>query len=164
MSLDENLWLAVTLQVITCVVLFIFILSFANFSEGPGKRFVHLGPSTDEIPINVTGVSINTWKRWIFLMSVLVILEAVNTYTFKKYKTWYRHGVLAECHTGLSTTSSMFAITLWRISTFIPSTFKWLAAISTQQLQFLVPALLVRTTISNIMDYQTLGTKEKKQH
>lgn len=162
---DDGLWFAVFLQVVTCAILLFFIVKFASFAEGPGRRFVHLGPSSEAVPINVCGISVDSWPKWFLLVGMLVALECVNTYTFKTYKTWYRHGVLTgnmmnidgdEGNPAHDPSSYLLAITLWRFSTFIPSTFKWLATISTQQLQFLVPSLLVRTAVSNYMDYKKL--------
>jgi hypothetical protein len=153
---DENIWLAVGLQILSCSILLIFVLRFAKLSEGPGKRFIHLGPSNKHVPINIIGVHIDTWKKWVILSTILCILEGVNTYSFKKYKTWYRHGIVAQGGTHISPNASIVIITLWRLCTFVPHTFKWLTVIATQQVQFLLPALLIRTTLSNIMDYNAM--------
>jgi hypothetical protein len=152
---NNNLILSIVLQVVSCLVLFVFILRLARFHDGAGKRFIHVGPSASGIDIDIIGVQINTWKRWYTLMTVLILLEAVNTYTFKTYKTWYRQNVVVDGDPGMDRRVSILLITIWRLATFIPHTFKWLTVIATQQLQFLVPALLVRTVISNVMDYST---------
>jgi hypothetical protein len=96
-------------------------------------------------------------------MSMLVILEVINTYTYKIYKTWYRHGVIAKGVSGFDPALSIAIITIWRLETFIPATFKWLTVIATQQFQFLIPSLIIRIIVSNIMDYKSM-IKNKCDH
>lgn len=109
------------------------------------------------MPINIVGVQVCTWWRWVLVMLLFVTVESVNTWSYKHYKNWYRYEVLCKGQpVRRSVSRSLLLITVWRLVTFVPSTFKWLAVVSTMQLQFLLPALIVRTSVSNYIDVQTM--------
>ena len=147
---------AVMVQMGLCILILGLVLWCANFSTGAGKRFAHFGPATNAVPISVFGADISSWKRWTILILLLGALEAVTTYTHKIYKQWYRYRVQNKGASGMSHGQTMFLITCWRVTTFFPHVFKWLLVISTQQLQFLLPALVVRICVSNVIDYNIL--------
>ena len=152
----EKVWTAVMVQVALCVLIVGLVLWSANLRSGPGKRFAHFGPSNSDVPINVFGINIDNWKKWTVLILLLAALEAVNTYTHKTYKRWYRYQLQNKKESGMTPAQTMFVVTFWRIATFFPHVFKWLLVIATQQLQFLLPALVVRILVSNTLDYQLL--------
>ena len=152
----SRVWTAVTVQVGLCVIILALVLWSANLKSGPGARFAHFGHGTASVPINVFGISISNWTRWSVLILLLIALEAVNTYTHKTYKRWYRYKLQNKKESGMTPRQTMFVVTFWRISTFFPMCFKWLLVIATQQLQFLLPSLIVRILVSNTIDYHLL--------
>ncbi len=152
----KKVWNAVMLQILICAVIIGMVLYGADFRSGTGMRFAHFGPGNAKVPISVMGVGISSWRSWSVLIVLLVLLEVVQTWTHKVYKRWYRYRVLNEGKSGMSKKETMFLVTVWRISTFFPHVFKWLLVIATQQLQFLLPALVARICTSNTMDYSIL--------
>ena len=152
----QKVWTAVTVQVGLCVLILALVMWSANLKEGAGARFAHFGPSTPSVPINVFGITISNWTRWLVLVLLLIALEAVNTYTHKTYKRWYRYQLQNKQESGMTPAETMFVVTFWRIATFFPHVFKWLLVIATQQLQFLLPSLVVRILVSNTIDYHLL--------
>jgi len=50
----------------------------------------------------------------------------------------------------------MLVVSIWRISTFFPHVFKFLLVIATQQLQFMLPTVVARICVSNLIDYNGL--------
>ena len=156
---SDEVYPAIVLQLIVCGAFVCFMVRYATFHDGPGKRFIHIGPSSQYVNINIGGACIDTWQKWVVLMVILVLLECVNTYTCKIFKIWYTRNVINNYGSGDSAHDAwtrMVAVTVWRFVTFVPATFKWITAISTQQLQFLIPSLLVRTGVQNMMDYRRM--------
>ena len=152
----KEVWTAVAVQTGLCIVLLILVLWGANFKEGSGLRFAHFGPGTANVPVSVMGVDVHSWGRWSILIVFLVIMEIAQTWTHKIYKRWYRYSVRAQGISGMSKRNTMCLVTLWRVSTWFPSIFKWLLVIATQMFQFLAPALLARIVMSNVVDYRIL--------
>lgn len=152
-----KVWNAVMLQIFICALIIGMVLWGADFGSGTGRRFAHFGPGNADVPISVMGVNIGSWRRWTVLIVLLVFLEIVQTWTHKIYKRWYRYRVQNEGKSGMTKSETMFLISMWRISTFFPHVFKWLLVIATQQLQFLLPALVARICTSNAIDYSILA-------
>ena len=153
---SECVWKAVALQLAVCIVLILLVLWGANFKDGTGLRFTHFGPATKDVPISVMGVHIDSWSKWTILIVALILLEVTQTWTHKIYKRWYRYSVRAKGESGMSKQSTIFLASVWKICTWFPSIFKFLLVVATQQLQFLLPTLIGRITMSNIVDYNTL--------
>ena len=152
----QQVWNAVMLQLFICGLIVGLVFWSGDFRSGTGRRFVHFGPGTTNVPISAMGVNISSWQRWTILIALLVLLEVVQTWTHKHYKRWYRYSVRAHGESGMSKSDTMLVVTMWRIATFFPHVFKWLLVIATQQLQFLLPTLVARVCMSNVVDYNIL--------
>jgi hypothetical protein len=158
-----SLTLAIIAQVFNFVLLIIFLLYFGNFKKkgGIGSEFIHFGPSNKYIKINIFGFKINTWKKWLILIIFLMIIEVLNTFAWKIYKSWYRNLVSdpkAE-NILIGKTKSLIYITIWEFTTWFSEVFQWILLIITKQLQFVIPQFIARLVVSNIIDYHYLKMK-----
>lgn len=155
--------LSVILQITNLLFLVFFLLYYGNFIKkgGMGSKLIHFGPSNNFIKIDILGFKINTWKKWFIIILFLVIFEAINTYSFKIYKNWYRNLVSDPKSNRILIPKplAMVLITTWRIIAWIFHLFKWLLFIITKQVQFMLPMFLSRLFISNIIDFEYMKSK-----
>ena len=158
-----SLTLAIIAQVFNFVLLVVFLLYFGNFKKkgGIGSEFIHFGPSNKYIKINIFGFKINSWKKWFILIIFLMIIELLNTFAWKIYKSWYRNLVSDPKSENIliSKKRSLVYITIWEFTTWFSEVFQWILLIITKQLQFVIPQFVARLLVSNIIDYHYLKTK-----
>lgn len=158
----NNIKNAINLQIISLVILISLILLFSDFKSKVARNMFHFGVGTDEIPINVFGININSIHKYILLIFWIIITEAINTWSHKIYKNWYRNKVLdpKSKEVGMKNSKALWLINIWEIVVFIPKMFKWLILITTGQIQFLIPTFITRRIVSNIIDSKLLNEKD----
>ena len=160
----DSLTCAIIAQCLNFIILIFFLLYFGNFKKkgGVGREFIHFGPSTKYIPINIFGFKINTWKKWFILIVFLMIIEMLSTFAWKIYKSWYRNLVSDPKSDKIliGKTKSLVFITIWEFTSWFSEIFQWMLLIITKQLQFVIPQFFARLLISNIIDYNYIKTKK----
>lgn len=161
----QTVSLSVFLQVINLIFLITFLVYNGNFVKkgSIGNKLIHFGPSNNFIKIDILGFKINNWQKWLLVILFLVIFEAINTYSYKIYKNWYRNLVSDPKSNRILMEKpvAMIYITIWRIITWIFGLFKWLLFIITKQIQFMLPMFVSRLIISNIIDLKYMETKDQ---
>ena len=159
----KSLTCAILAQSLNFILLLAFLLFFGNFSKkgGMGSEFIHFGPSSKYIKIDIFGFKINSWKKWLILIIFLIIIEVLNTFAWKIYKSWYRNLVSDPKSKKIliSKSRSLVYITIWEFTTWFSEIFQWILLIITKQLQFVIPQFIARLLVSNIIDYHYLKTK-----
>lgn len=158
----------VTISVILQIFVFCFMIYFLIFhgnilkKDSFGNQFIHIGPSNENINIDIFGNNIDTWNKWILFMVALVIIEMINTYSYKIYKNWYRNLVKDPKSKKIlfSKTLTLIYISIWKLITWFSKIFQLTLFITTKQLQFTIPQFLSRLIISNIIDYKSIQNKE----
>ena len=153
MEENSSIYMSVVLQVVVGILIIFFVMRYAHRTSENWKSFVHFGHATDSTSVDVMGIQIDTWNKWFFLQGVLCTIEGINTWSYKKYKKWYTHSIHGERGTTIVPGFAVMIISLWRLATFVPITFKWFVSITTRQLQFLIPPLFVRILCSGLLDY-----------
>jgi hypothetical protein len=158
----NNIKNAIKLQVFSLILLISLILIFSDFNSKTAKNMFHFGIATSDVPINVFGININSTKKYILLIIWIIITEAINTWSHKIYKNWYRNKVLdpKSKEVGMKNSKALWLINIWEIVVFIPKMFKWLILITTGQIQFLIPSFITRRLVSNMIDSKFLNEKE----
>ena len=150
----KNIWLSVKLQIFSVIFLIYIILFLSDNNSNKFKNFLHFGISTQNIPINILGININSKKKYILLMIWIILSEAINTYTYKVYKNWYRYKLLdpKSSEIGMRNNEALIVSNIWEIVTYIPKIFNLLLIINTKQIQFLLPAFITRRIVSTWVD------------
>ena len=158
----NNIKNAIKLQILSLAILISLILLFSDFKSKVAKNMFHFGVGTDEIPINVFGININSIHKYILLIFWIIITEAINTWSHKIYKNWYRNKVLdpKSKEVGMKNSKALWLINIWEIVVFIPKMFKWLILITTGLIQFLIPTFITRRIVSNLIDSKLLNEKD----
>jgi len=160
---SQSVTISVILQIVNLFFLLLFMFYYGNFVKkgGLGSNLIHFGPSNKYINIDILGFQINNWKKWLITILFLVIFEAVNTYSYKIYKNWYRN-LVADPKSDrilISKPTAMIFITIWRVISWIFTLFKWILFIITKQIQFMLPMFLSRLCISNLIDLKYMESK-----
>ena len=157
--------LAVVLQIIVFSFLIFFLLKYGNIFEKNsfGSQFLHFGPSDNNINIDIFGNNIDTWEKWLIFMAILIVIEMINTYSYKIYKNWYRNLVKDPKSNNIlfNKNTTILYISVWKLITWFSKIFQLTLFITTKQLQFTVPQFLSRLIISNIIDYKYIQNKVK---
>lgn len=154
----KNIYKALLLQFVSLIILIIIIW---YFSKSDNNVF-HFGLSTAENPINIFGTEIDSWSKYLVIISYLILNEVLATWSYKVYKNWYRNLLLdpKSKNIGMTDNEALLIVNLWSVITFVPSLFKYLVVLLTKQIQFLIPGFIARRIISTYVDKQYL--KEKK--
>jgi len=162
---SKNVWIAVGVQALALVSLLVLVFVFADLKTPSAKRVFHFGPGTDGVPIDVFGMNINTGFRYGCLIAWLVVSEALSTYSYKLYKSWYRNYLLdpKSTSTGMSDCSALVLVNVFAVLSFIPKMFKVLLTILTAQIQFLIPSFLTRRLVGSCVDSRYLSDKQRRK-
>ena len=160
----QTITCAIVAQILNFILLVVFLLYFGNFKKkgGIGREFIHFGPSTKYIPINIFGFKINSWRKWGILIVFLIIFEMLNTFAWKIYKSWYRNLVSDPKSDKIliGKNKSLIYITIWEFTTWFSEVFQWILLIITKQLQFVIPQFIARLLVSNTIDYHYIKMKK----
>lgn len=150
----KNIWLSVKLQIFSVIFLVYIILFLSDSNSNKIKNFLHFGVSTKDIPINILGININNKRKYILLIIWIILSEAINTYTYKVYKNWYRYKLLdpKSSDIGMKHNEALIISNIWEVVTYIPKIFNLLLLINTRQIQFLIPAFITRRIVSTYVD------------
>lgn len=150
------------LQLFALLITLILIISFVNIKSKKAKHFFHFGKATEEIPIDIFGMNIDTDSKYICIMIWIMFIEAVNTWCYKIYKNWYRNKVLdpKSKEVGMSNKKALIIINLWELFVYIPKILNWFLLMKTGQLQFMIPQFIVKRLVSNYID--NIYLQEKK--
>ena len=148
------LWISVGLQVLVFLGLVILVIVVGRTTPR-WADFAHWGPAAH---VTVCGMVVHTWYRWSALVILLLLLESANTWSPKTYARWYKQRIYTNPTSPhhMPPQTSLSVITIWELVTFAPKAFEWFIFVSNPQLQFLVPPLVARVIVSNIMDYYTI--------
>ena len=160
---SQSVTISVILQIVNFIFLLLFLLYYGNFKKkgGLGNNLIHFGPSNKYNKIDILGFQINNWKKWCILILFLMIFEAINTYSYKIYKNWYRN-LVADPKSNrilISKPTAMIFITIWRVISWIFTLFKWILFIITKQIQFMLPMFISKLCISNLIDLKYMESK-----
>lgn len=153
----HSLWISVGLQVLVFLALVILVISVGRTTP-QWREFSHIGPSDGVASVVVCGFDVGNWYRWSGLMAMLLLLESVNTWSHKTYARWYKQRICRDPggpHQ-IPPPASLSVITIWELATFAPKALEWFIFVSNPQLQFLVPPLVARVIVSNMMDYSIM--------
>ncbi len=150
----KNIWLSIKLQLVSVIFLLYIVIFLSNNNSKKLKNFLHFGLSTNETPINIFGVSIDNNKKYFLLISWIILSEAINTWTYKIYKNWYRNKLLdpKSKEVGMKKNDALIITNLWEFLTYIPRIFNLFLIFRTGQLQFLIPAFITRRIVSTYID------------
>ncbi len=147
---SKNVDFAVKGQIFNLILVFILIFIVGNPKHGNGKYFFHLGPSTDDINVNIFGININSWNKWLLVILFLVLYELINTFSYKIFKTWHKYYVQdpKSDQLGMSKNDAFKNIFLFNAISKLLKNFKWALFIITKQFQFIIPQYLTRLITS----------------
>lgn len=163
---QSNVRIALGLQIFNSILLILGICILGNFkSDSNGQSFLHIGPSTKKVPINLFGFNINTWTKWGILIGFLVVSELINTFSAKIYNNWYKNIVSdpKSNDIGMEKREALVIINVWDITTWISKIFKWMIFILTKQLQFMLPQFLAYLIVANKINNNYIDSKGLKQ-
>jgi hypothetical protein len=153
---------AIKLQLFSLFLTIFVIMFFINNKSKNAINFFHFGKATQEIPINIFGINIDTDFKYLLIMFWIIIIEAINTWSYKIYKNWYRNIIVdpKSKKIGMTNKNAIIIINMWECLVFIPKIFKWLLLMKTGQLQFIIPQFIVRRLVSNYIDSKYLLEKK----
>ena len=156
----KNINFAIKLQIFIIILLLIFLFYFGNFND---KNFFHIGPSNEEVEINIFGYNINSWNKWFVFMIILIIIQLMNTFSYKIYKNWYNNLVKDPKSKKIlfDKNTTIKYITIWKSITWFTKIFNLTLFMTTKQLQFSFPQFISRLIMSNIIDYEYIKYKKK---
>jgi len=158
---SQNVNLAVKGQIFNLILIFILIFIVGDTNNIISKQFFHFGPSTSDINVNIFGININSWNKWILVILFLVIYEVINTYSHKIFKTWQRYYIQdpKSDQIGMSKEDAFTNIILFDSISKLLRNFKWALLIITKQFQFVIPQYLTRLIISMYIESRYLENK-----
>lgn len=159
---ESNVKLALYLQILSAVILIVGAICLGDFTNSKtGSSFIHFGPGTSKIPIDIFGFNIDTWKKWSILILFLVSSEIINTFATKIYNNWYKNIVAdpKSLSVGMNREDALLVINSWDIATWISRIFKWMIFILTKQLQFMLPQFLAYLFVSNKINFNYIYSK-----
>lgn len=159
----DNVRLAIGLQLLNITVLIIGLICLGNFtSDVHGINFLHIGPGTPKIPINLLGFNINTWGKWSILIGFLLLSEMINTFSGKIYNNWYKNIVSdpKSDSIGMDNKEAAYIINIWDVTTWISKLFKWSIFIFTKQLQFMLPQFVAYLVVANSINRSYIYSKK----
>ena len=158
---SKNVDFAVKGQIFNLILVFILIFIVGNPKHGNGKQFFHLGPSTDNINVNIFGININSWHKWLLVILFLVMYELINTFSYKIFKTWHKYYVHdpKSDQLGMSKNDAFKNIFLFNSISKLLKNFKWALFIVTKQFQFIIPQYLTRLITSMYIENNFLSKK-----
>ena len=161
---QKNVRIAIVLQIFHALLLVVGVFFLGNFkSDASGRSFLHFGPSTKKVPINIFGLNIDTWTKWGFLIGFLVISEMINTFSVKIYNNWYKN-IVSDPKSDdirMKNHEAMVIINIWDITTWMSRTFKWMIMILTKQLQFMLPQFIAYLLVANQINSNYISSKNK---
>jgi hypothetical protein len=157
----KNINLAVKGQIFNLVLVLILIFVIGNNENSIAKQFFHFGPSNNFIDVNLFGININSWHKWLLVVLFLVIYEVINTYSHKIFKTWQRYYVQdpKSNEVGMNKKDAFTHIILFDGISKLLRNFKWALLIVTKQFQFIIPQYLTRLLISMYIENNYLNDK-----
>ena len=149
----RNIKLAIKLQIVNFIILFVILNKSSNIFV---NKLFHFGPNT-----NFLGMNIDSWNKYWKVVILLIIFEAISTYSFKIYTNWYRNNIKDPKHNHilLSKTETIFSISLWKTISWISKMLKMSILFSSQQLQFPLIQFITRLIVSDIIDYKYIEPK-----
>jgi len=158
---SQNVNLAVKGQIFNLILIFILIFIVGDTNNIISKQFFHFGPSTSDINVNIFGININSWNKWVLVILFLVIYEVINTYSHKIFKTWQRYYIQdpKSDQIGMSKKDAFTNIILFDSISKLLRNFKWALLIITKQFQFVIPQYLTRLIISMYIESRYLENK-----
>lgn len=150
----KNIKFAVKLQVLNFIILFFFLTKFSN-NIFINKLF-HIGPNSKFL-----GINIDSWKKYWCIVILLIVFEAISTYSFKIYTNWYRNNIKDPKHNHIffSKSETIFNISIWKTISWISKILKMSILFSSEQLQFSFIQFITRLIVSNIIDYKYIEPK-----
>ena len=149
----RNIKLAIKLQIVNFIILFVILNKSSNIFV---NKLFHFGPNT-----NFLGMNIDSWNKYWKVVILLIIFEAISTYSFKIYTNWYRNNIKDPKHNHilLSKTETIFSISLWKTISWISKMLKMSILFSSQQIQFPLIQFITRLIVSDIIDYKYIEPK-----
>ena len=149
-----NVKKAVSLQLINFIMLIILIFFIGNVNKGSGKTFFHFGPTSNNITVEIFGLDVDSWKKWLLVIVFLLVFEGINTFSYKIFKNWYRNYVQdpKSATLKMDKKEAFWNIFIFRAITQVSQYFKWAILIITKQFQFILPQYLIRLIISMYID------------
>jgi hypothetical protein len=154
---------AVYLQVFNFILLIILFIYFSDFfkNNSTTNKFFHIGPTNNNIKVDIFGFNINTWNKWFTFIAIFIFIEIINTYSYKIYKNWYRNIIKdpKSKKTIINKKKTLIYISIWRFTTWFSKIINLTLIITTKQLQFTFPKFLSNLIISNIIDYEFIKNK-----
>ena len=158
---SKNVNLAVKGQIFNFILVFILIFIVGDTNNSMSREFFHFGPSTDIIGVNIFGININNWNKWLLVILFLIIYEVINTFSHKIFKTWHRHYIQnpKSNEIGMNKKDAFSNIILFDGISKLLLNFKWALLIVTKQFQFIIPQYLTRLVISMYIENCYLENK-----
>lgn len=157
---------AIYLQVFNFILLVSLFIYFGDFTKKNSltNKFFHLGPSNDSIKVDVFGFNIDNWNKWAGFILIFILIEIINTYSYKIYKNWYRNIIKdpKSDKTLIDKKTSLVYISIWRFITWFSKILNLTLLITNKQLQFTFPKFFSNLIVSNIIDYEFI--KDKKDY
>ena len=155
---ENNVDKAVSMQIFNIIILGFFVFFIAKVKNNSSLNFFHLGPSNNNVLVDIFGLNIDSWKKWIYLIIFLLIFEGINTFSHKIYKNWYWNYVQDPKSDSLNMNKrkAFQNIIIFRIITEILKYFKWGLLIVTKQFQFILPQYIIKLILSLYIDYSYL--------
>ena len=149
----KNIKLAIRLQIINFIILFVFLTKSSNIFV---NKLFHFGPNTSFL-----GININSWKKYYCIIFLLITFEAISTYSFKIYTNWYRNNIKDPKHNRIffSKSETIFNISIWKTISWISKMLKMSILFSSEQIQFSLIQFVTRLIVSNIIDYKYIEPK-----
>ena len=144
----KNIKFAIKLQILNFIILFIFINKSSNIFK---NKLFHFGPNS-----TLLGININSWDKYWCIVILLILFEAISTYSFKIYTNWYRNNIKDPNHKHIffSKKETIFNISIWKTISWISRILKMSILFSSEQLQFSLIQFITRLIVSNIIDYK----------
>ena len=149
----QNIKLAIKLQIVNFIILFVILNKSSNIFV---NKLFHFGPNT-----NFLGMNVDSWNKYWKVVILLIVFEAISTYSFKIYTNWYRNNIKDPKHNNilLSKTETIFSISLWKTISWISKMLKMSILFSSQQIQFPLIQFITRLIVSDIIDYKFIEPK-----
>ena len=154
----NNINLAVKGQIFNLSFILILIFVIGKIDDKNSNNFFHFGPSNNLVDVNLFGIDINNWEKWILVILFLIIYEVINTFSFKIFKTWQRYYIQdpKSDHIGMSKEEAFKHIFLFDSISKLLINFKWALLIVSKQFQFIIPQYLTRLLISMFIEWKYL--------
>lgn len=164
---ESNVKLALYLQILSAAILIVGAICLGDFTNSKtGSSFIHFGPGNAQIPIDIFGFNIDTWKKWSILILFLVSSEVINTFATKIYNNWYKNIVAdpKSASVGMNQKDALLVINSWDTATWVSRIFKWMIFILTKQLQFMLPQFLAYLFVSNKINHNYIYSKNPRKN